>query len=118
MATTQSYSTTKAPSSTHYFAGGDATNWCVITPPPSAKTVTITNREGAFALYAAINGRTSVTGAASATHANAKIIPAGVGNAVTISLRGEGSNQAVAAFSVWGAAGAAHAMDFLFDGVY
>lgn len=112
-ATTKDDSALSGPIQTIYWAGGHATDWCVVTPPPWARCVTVTNR-GTAAMYVAVTGSTSPTGTASATHANAKIVASG--GSVTLALAPRDKHHAPGTFSEWGADGATHAMDFLYDG--
>lgn len=113
MATSQSYATVEGPIATRYFATPDAANWCVITPPPWARSVTIQNR-GTLDLFAAFDGDNNVTGAASATGNGSKIASGGVR---TFGIVGQKWGVKANPFSVFGLDGATHAMDFTFEAV-
>lgn len=96
------------PSATRYFAGGDATSWCVHTAGSIYRAVTVDNLDATNDLYVAVGPHLSGTRAAGQ---HAKRIPAGQGYTFTL----EGGTDGQTRFSTWGAAGATHAMDFVFE---
>lgn len=107
MATTLDLTALVGPCRTRYFAGGDAANWCVVSLPKWTRALTVLNR-GAGALYVQVPG---AAGAAAATD-HAGQVPAGQARTFLLT-----SGQAPFAptvgptVGVWGADGAAHAMD-------
>lgn len=110
MATTQDWSSVPAaPVATRYFAGGDSANWCLHTPPPWPRVLTILNR-GETALYVSMGP--ALTGEAAATDA-AVSIPAGSGRSFVLADDGEAPTPPM--FSTWGSDGASHAMDLTFE---
>jgi hypothetical protein len=112
VATTQDWSAiTAVPAATRYFAGGDASNWCLHTLPSWCRVATIVNR-GTGALY--VSAGPALTGAAATTD-HATQIPAGSGRSFPLSAQGEAPTPPQ--LSIWGADGAAHAMDLTFERV-
>lgn len=131
MATTKDWtgSTYVSPIYTAYFAGGDASDWCVHTPPKWAKRVTVVNC-GATQMYVS---KPAISGtAAGAAVADAVVLEphasgdAHRGGSVTLQLvnrhgtTGTGTTGTATArtFSTFGGDGAAHKIRLIFDHGY
>lgn len=111
MATSQDWSgLARGSVATRYFAGGDSSNWCVHTPPPWARLVTVKN-EGTGSLYVALPALSST--AASTDHCES--IAAGAAHTFVWSPDSEAASPST--FSTWGADGASHAMRIRFERV-
>lgn len=106
MATTKDWSALAPPASAQYFAGGDATDWCVHTIPAWCRVVSVYNR-GTEPLYVSVP---SQTGTAAVTDPCVKIV-ADNGRTLVLGDR----NKAVITLGTWGGDGAAHAMDITFE---
>lgn len=111
MAVTQDWSALAQDAvSTRYFAGGDASDWCVHTPPSWARLVTIKN-DGSGVLYVAMP---ALSGAAAATD-HCESLAAGAAHTFVWGKDDEAPSPTT--FSTWGADGAAHAMRVRFERV-
>jgi len=108
MAITKDWTAESGDIRTVYFAGGDASSWCVHSMPAWARVVTVTNR-GATALYIQWPG---VAGAATVTdHA------ASIASGETHSYYpGSTAKAIVTTFGTFGSDGATHAMSITFEG--
>ncbi len=110
MATTKDWTgVSSVPCATRYFAGGDASNWCLHTPPTWCRVVTIYNR-GTGSLYVSLGPALTST---AATTDDAVVIAASSARSFLVAPQGEAPTPPQ--FSTWGADGAAHVMDVTFE---
>lgn len=98
------------PAATKYFAGGDASDWCVHDPPTWVRVLTVDNR-GTGLLYVSVPSQSGTF----ATTDDAVAIPANTGR--TFVFAPDDENPSPPTFGTYGADGATHSMSVTFERV-